>query len=467
MNLEKLTIPKVRTALDSRKIKVQDLVDFYLRNIEEKNENLNIYLSIFDDIQEQIKKAQEKIDRGEAEILTGIPFAIKSNIAITDKNMTCGSKILQDYHAPYDATVIKKLKEQNSIFLGYVNMDEFACGASGENSAYGITKNPLSPGRVPGGSSSGSVSAVAADMALVALGTDTGGSVRQPAALCGLVGVKQTYGRVSRFGIVAMGSSLDQVAPITRTVEDSQIVSNVISGQDNQDMTTLHNFPSQSLKMKKKIGIPESFLKDLKPEILDFFNNSLKRFEKIGYDIINVDLDILKYALPVYYTLMPAELSTNLARLDGLRYGNYKKGKNLIESYFKTRGAGFGDEIKRRIILGTYVLSAGYADQYYDKALALREKIKKEFAERIADLDAIVMPTTPTPAFKIGENSNPVDMYWADIFTASSNIIGNPAISVPTGNIDWEGEKLPFGIQILTAHEKEDLMFKIATDFEK
>lgn len=479
MNLENLDIKTARKILDNKEIKVKELVDFYLKNIAEKNKELNIYLPqenngkvIFDDLEEQIKNAQEKIDLGKGEILTGIPFAIKVNIAISGKNMTSASQLLKNYYAPYDATVIKKLKKQGVIFLGYVNADEFACGGSGENSSFGATKNPLAKTRVTGGSSSGSAAAVAANMALVALGTDTGGSVRQPASFCGLVGIKPTYGRVSRFGATAMGSSLDQISPITRTVQDAQIILEVIAGSDKKDMTTLkENSVSISLeneiKLRKKIGIPQSLLKNLKPEVASFFNNSLNKFKAKGYEIVDIDLDILKYSLPVYYTLMPAELSTNLARFDGLRYGNFKKGENMIDSYFETRGAGFGNEVKRRIILGTYILSAGYENQYYNKALILREKIKEEFKKVISNLDAIIMPTTSTPAFKIGEKSNPVEMYLTDFFTISSNIIGNPAISVPAGNIDWEGEKLPFGIQIISAHENEEVLFKVAEDFEK
>ncbi len=469
MNLNNLDIKTARKALDNGELKVRSLVDFYLQNIKNKNKDLNIYLSVFNNIDQQVKEAQEKIDQGEAEILTGIPFAIKSNIAIKNENMSCASKILKNYQSPYDATVIKKLKTHKPVFLGYTNMDEFACGGSGENSAFGNTKNPLSPQRVPGGSSSGSAAAISANMALVALGTDTGGSIRQPASFCGLVGVKPTYGRVSRFGAAAMGSSLDQISPLTRTLDDNKIILNIIAGEDKKDMTALpkNNFLEKEILLKKKIGIPKSFLKNLQPEVANFFENALEKFKKKGYEIIDIDLDIFKYTLPIYYTIMSAELSTNLARLDGFRYGNYQESDNLIDTYFKTRGLGFGDEIKRRIILGTYVLSAGYDHQYYNKAVSLREKIKKDFSEKIKNLDVIVMPATPTPAFKIGENSLPINMYLTDIFTVSSNIIGNPALSIPAGDIDWEGEKLPLGIQILAASENEGVMFKVAEDFEK
>ncbi len=471
--LKNLTIEKARKMLDEKEISVKELVNYYLDNIKEKNEDLNIFLSIFKNIDEQVKKAQAKIDVGEADILTGIPFAVKPNIAIKGENTNAASKILEDYNAPYDATVISRLKKQDVIFLGYVNADEFACGGSGEHSAYGITKNPISPKRVPGGSSSGSAAAVAADMALVSLGTDTGGSIRQPASFCGLVGVKPTYGRVSRHGAAAMGSSLDQISPLTRTVKDSKIVLNIIAGEDEYDMTSLskennsgENFLDEKKGLKKKIGIPRKFLKDLNPVISQRMKEIEENFKQKGYEIIDIDLDIFKYALPVYYILMPAEVSSNLSRYDGIRYGSKKEGENIVDEYFQTKSL-YGEEVKRRIILGTYILSEGYADQYYNRALVLREKIREEYKKVINDLDAVIFPTAPTPAFKIGENDDPINMYLADIYTVSSSIIGNPAISVPAGNIEWEGENLPFGLQILAAHEKENILYKVAKDFEK
>jgi aspartyl-tRNA(Asn)/glutamyl-tRNA(Gln) amidotransferase subunit A len=310
-------------------------------------------------------------------------------------------------------------------------------------------------------------------MALVALGTDTGGSVRQPASFCGLVGVKPTYGRVSRKGAASMGSSLDQICPITKNIKDNKIVLDSIAGRDQFDMTSLekNDFLNQEVKMKKRLAIPKSFISQIKNEkVLESFNKGLEKFKAEGYELVEVDLDILKYTLPVYYIIMPSELSTNLARLDGMRYGNKIEGENMIEEYFKTRGAGFGQEIKRRIILGTYALSAGYEDQYYNKAGALREKIRSEFSEIIKDFDAILMPTTPDIAFKIGENiDDPIEMYLADIFTVSSNIIGNPALSIPLGEIETsEGDKkMPLGLQILADFEEEAKMYKIAEDYKK
>ncbi len=471
MNYQELDIKKTRELLDKGELKVRELVDFYLKNIEEKNEELNVYLSLFDDLDEQVRAAQEKIDRGESNILTGIPFAIKPNIAIKGKNATAASKILENYIAPYDATVIRKLKEQGVIFMGYVNADEFACGGSGENSAFGSTKNPLDPERVPGGSSSGSAAAVAAHMAMAALGTDTGGSVRQPSSFCGLVGVKPTYGRVSRKGAAAMGSSLDQICPITKTVEDNKIILDVIAGKDIYDMTSIEkdNFLSGEVQLKKKLAVPMSFISTIKNEkALENFKKNLKKLEENGYQIEEVDLDILKYTLPVYYIIMPSELSTNLARYDGLRYGNQVEGENMVDTYFKTRGSGFGEEVKRRIILGTYALSAGYEDQYYNRAGALREKIRAEFKKVMENYDAVLMPTTPDVAFKLGENSeDPIEMYLADIFTVSSNIIGNPALSVPAGTIETEkGKEMPLGLQILANFKEEAKMYKIAEDFQ-
>ncbi len=471
IDLKNINIKQAHQDLKDGKYKVQDLVDAYLKNIAEKNKNLNIYLSIFDNlIKEQVNLAQEMFDRNEAKILTGIPFAIKANIAVQGENMNAGSKILENYKAPYDATVIKKLKKEGAILLGYVNMDEFACGGSTESSAFGITKNPLAENRVPGGSSGGSAAAVAAEMAMVALGTDTGGSIRQPASFCGLVGVKPTYGRVSRKGAVAMGSSLDQIAPLTKNLTDNKIVLEAIAGQDNFDMTALsvQDFLKNKKELQKRVAVPKNFISQIQNKnVLENFERNLEKLAGQGYEIVEVDLDILKYTLPVYYIIMPSELSTNLARLDGIRYGNKQEGKDMIEEYFKTRGTGFGEEIKRRIILGTYALSAGYEDEYYNKAGALSEKIKNEFSNLIKDFDVILMPTTPDIAFKIGENSeDPLAMYLADIFTVSSNIIGNPALSVPAGEIESDdGIKMPIGLQILADFEEEGKMYQVAEDF--
>lgn len=470
IDLKNISIRQAHKDLIEKKYSVKDLVDAYLKNIEEKNEELNVYLHLFsDDFEQKIKDAQERIDKGEASLLTGIPYAVKSIISIKGKNTTSASKILENYISPYNATVIEKLNNENAIPLGYVNMDELACGGSGKNSAFGSTKNPLDISRVPGGSSSGSAAAVCANMALFALGTDTGGSVRQPAAFCGLVGVKPTYGRVSRRGSAAMGTSFDQISSVTKNIEDSKIVLDIISGQDSFDMNALekNSFLEGEIDLKKKIGVPMSFVNQIEDKrVLQNFHDSLNKLESQGYEIIDIDFDNLKLSLSVYYILMSAEFSTNVSRLDGMRYGNKVDGEDMIDDYFKTRGNGFGEEVKRRIILGTYVLSAGYEDQYYNKAGILREKLREEFREKIKIFDAIVFPTTPTPAFKLNENESPIEMYLADIFTVSSSVISNPAVSVPSGMIEVEGgKKMPLGLQILADFEDEKTMYKVAEDF--
>lgn len=471
IDLKNISIKKAHEALKNKDYSVRELVDAYLKNIEEKNAELNVYLSIFSDtIDEEVLTAQEKFDTGTATLMTGIPMAIKANINIKGKNTNAGSKILENYTSPYDATAIEKLKAESVVFLGYVNMDEFACGGSTENSAYGVTKNPLDITRVPGGSSGGSAAAVVADMAMVALGTDTGGSVRQPAAFCGLVGVKPTYGRVSRKGAAAMGSSLDQICPVTKNIADNKIVLDVIAGIDKFDMTSIEkvDFLGEVKNLKKRIAVPRKFIEQIQnKEVLELFEKNLEKFRSEGYEVVDVDLDILKLTLPVYYIVMASELSTNLSRIDGMRYGKKVDGENMVDDYFKTRGAGFGEEVKRRIVLGTYALSAGYEDEYYNKAGVLREKIREEFKNIITDFDAVVMPTTPEPAFKIGENEDPIAMYLADIFTVSANIIGVPALSIPAGNVSVEaGKEMPVGLQILSDFEKENVMYQVAEDFQ-
>jgi aspartyl-tRNA(Asn)/glutamyl-tRNA(Gln) amidotransferase subunit A len=473
IDLKNISIEKAHKALKNKEYTVRDLVDAYLKNIEDKNEEFNIFLSIFSEsIDDEVTKAQERFDNGTAVLMTGIPIAVKANINIIGKNTNSGSKILENYKSPYDATVIKKLKESSVIFLGYTNMDEFACGGSTENSAYGPTKNPLDITRVPGGSSGGSAAAVTASMSMIALGTDTGGSVRQPASFCGLVGVKPTYGLVSRKGAAAMGSSLDQICPVTKNISDSEIVLEVISGEDIFDMTSIKKseFLSKVVDLKKKIAVPRNFVKEIQnKDVLAVFEDNIEKLKKEGYEVVDVDLDILKLTLPVYYITMASELSTNLSRIDGMRYGNKIDGENMVDDYFKTRGAGFGEEVKRRIVLGTYALSAGYEEQYYNKSGVLREKIRSEFAKVISEFDAVLLPTTPDIAFKIGENTkNPISMYLQDIFSVPANVIGIPAISIPAGFINTpEGNNMPLGLQILCDFEKEKVMYQIAEDFLK
>ncbi len=463
IDFENLDIKTAHKLLIEKKITVRELTDFYLKNIKEKNENLNAYLSVFENIDEQVKNAQKKIDEGEGSLLTGIPAGIKANILIEGENSSAASKILENYKGTYNAFVIEKLKKEGVIFLGYLNMDEFACGGSTQNSAYGVTKNALDNERVAGGSSGGSATAVASNMAMFTLGTDTGGSIRQPASFNGIVGFKGSYGSVSRSGAIAMGSSLDQIGPLAKTVEDVEIIFNAIRGKDTRDMTSFDENKNDKKEIKKIAIIPE-MLKDLKEDFKEVFLSSVEKIKEDGIEVVEIEFPELKLALPVYYTLMPAELSSNLAKFDGIRYGNTKEGNNLLDTYLETKEQGFGDEIKRRIILGTYVLSAGYAGDFYAKALGLREELKNIFREKMKKVDAIILPTFPTLAPKIGEVTNPIDEYVADIYTVSANIIGIPAISIPTKKVI---ENLPIGIQILANYKNENGLIGFSKKVEK
>lgn len=468
MDLSTLTIAKARKALDAKEFSALDLTDAYLAEIEKKNPELNAYLEVWaDSAREEAKKADEMIAAGKAMPLTGIPLAIKDNILIKDRIVSGASKILENYRASYDATAIGKLKAQGVVFLGRTNMDEFAMGSSTENSAFGPTRNPIDPTRVPGGSSGGSAAAVAGNLALAALGSDTGGSIRQPASHCGIVGLKTTYGSVSRFGLMPMGSSLDQIGPLTKTVEDARILFDAIRGYDANDSTSL---PDYALEPKgKKIGVPRAFLASgIDPDVLALFNATLEKLKAAGYTVEDVEMPNLPYALPVYYIICPAEVSTNLARYDGIRYGLSVPADTIGEVYTKTRGAGFGPEVRRRILLGTFVLSSGYADAYYRKARAVRDVIRADFEKAFASYDAIALPTAPGPAFKIGEKTNdPLAMYLEDIFSVTANLAGVPGISVPSGTVERDGAQLPVGFQLLAPHRGEGALFRIATDVEK
>jgi aspartyl-tRNA(Asn)/glutamyl-tRNA(Gln) amidotransferase subunit A len=459
INLKDLTIKKAHEAMIAGEYTAVDLAQAYLDNIKDKDEGIHAYLEVFSDVLEQAKEADRRIKNNEGvTLMTGIPIAIKDNILIKGRIASSASKILENYHATYDATVIKKLKEAGAVFLGRTNMDEFAMGGSTENSAYGVTKNPYDTERVAGGSSGGSAAAVASDMALVSLGSDTGGSIRQPASFCGLVGLKPTYGAVSRYGVMAMGSSFDQIGPFAKTVEDAQIVYGIISGKDVMDSTSVE-IKKEEIKEKIKIGI----IKELNTEE-SFYDPEIFK----NYEIIPVNLPNLKYSLAAYYTLIPAEVSSNLARFDGMRYGLRMDGVNGVDDYFKTKAAGFGPEVKRRIILGTYILSSGYYDAYYNKANIVRELIKEDYKKAFEKVDVIITPTTPGPAFKIGEKINdPVALYLEDIFTVPANLAGIPAISIPCGFKEVDGKKLPLGLQILSAPGKEDILFETAKQIEK
>ena len=461
MDLNNLTIKKAHEDLKAGNYSVKELVDAYLKNIEDKNKELNIFLHLFTDIDQRVEIAQEMFTNGTATELTGIPMGLKANIMKKGQVTNCSSKILENYKATYDATVVERLEEKGVIFLGSTNMDEFAMGSSTENSAFGLTKNPVDLERVPGGSSGGSAAAVAADMALATLGTDTGGSIRQPAAFCSVTGYKPTYGSVPRYGAMAMGSSLDQIGPLTKNTQDSEIIWEAMKGKDGYDMTAFEE-KDFSVKDKYKIAIPSDFLNDIDSDVKEGFDSYVASLKEAGHEVEEVKIETLGLSLPVYYIIMPAEVSSNLARLDGIRYGTKKEGENLLEEYVKTRSDGFGAEVKRRLILGAYVLSSGYADEYYDKALAIREKIKNDLSNIFSEYDFILTPTTPTLPFKAGEKEDPIAMYLADIFTVTANIAGVPSISVPVG----DGEEIRPSVQFMAEKGDDRILFDIAKKME-
>ncbi|MBI4093671.1 Asp-tRNA(Asn)/Glu-tRNA(Gln) amidotransferase subunit GatA [Candidatus Kaiserbacteria bacterium] len=468
MDLKTLTIAKARRGLDAKEYSALDLTNAYLDAIKKKDGEIHAYLEVWEkEAREDARRADERIARGESVPLTGIPLAINDNILIEGRIASSASKILENYVASYDATVIKKLKEQNAVFLGRTNMDEFALGSSTENSAYGPTKNPHDVSRVPGGTSGGSAAAVAANMALAALGSDTGGSIRQPAAFCGVVGIKPTYGAVSRFGLMAAASSLDQIGALGKTVQDAKTVFEIISGHDERDSTSLPNTQSSPSK-PRKIGVPRTFLKEgMEVDMLHSFEATLQALTK-KYEVIDIELPSLEYALAMYYIINPAEVSTNLARYDGIRYGLSVPADTIQEVYSRTRSAGFGAETRRRILVGTFVLSAGYADAFYRKARTAREVLRTDFSKVFGIVDAIALPVSPTPAFKIGKNAkDPLAMYLEDIFTVPINLAGVPAISVPSGTVEREGKDLPVGFQLIAPHGGEETLFAIGEDIER
>jgi aspartyl-tRNA(Asn)/glutamyl-tRNA(Gln) amidotransferase subunit A len=469
LNIKDLTIEKAGDMLVKGEITSVDLVNACLKNIESKNKELNVFLEVFSDVLDQAKRADEMIKNGKGTKLTGIPLAIKDNILITGQKVSSGSKILENYKASYDAFVIKKLKEAGAILMGRVNMDEFAMGSSTENSAYGVVKNPLDPTRVPGGSSGGSAAAVASGMVLGSLGSDTGGSIRQPASFCGIVGMKPTYGSVSRSGLTEMSSSLDVIGPFAKTSEDAEIIFNCIVGKDEMDSTSI-SLSSLMSDLKgdrgptsgKVIGVPRDFLKEgIDSEVLKNFEENLEKLKNKGYQIKDVSMPYLKYSLPVYYIIMPAEVSTNLSRLDGMRYGLRKEGESVSDTFKKSRSAGFGAETRRRVILGAYVLSHGYYDAYYNKAWKVRRAIMKEYEDIFKSVDFIITPTVPTTAFKFGEKKDPLQMYLSDIFTVSANLAGLPSISIPSG---FSSSQLPFGIEFTGPLCSDNYLFAIEKD---
>jgi aspartyl-tRNA(Asn)/glutamyl-tRNA(Gln) amidotransferase subunit A len=469
IDLVNLTIVSARKALKNKEFTSRQLVETSLAAIKEKDVDYHAFLEVFDDALIEADKADKKIGEGMDLPLLGIPLAIKDNMLIKGKKATSGSKILEGFIAPYDSTAVKKLKDAGAILIGRTNMDEFAMGSSTESSVYGVTRNPHDLERVPGGSSGGSAAAVGGNLILGSFGSDTGGSIRQPAAFCGVVGMKPTYGRVSRSGLMALASSLDQIGPFTKTVTDAEILYDVIHGQDKLDSTTITDdtYP-KAREANKTIGIPREFLKyeGIDPDVKKNLEESIEKFKSLGYKIIDIELPSIAYSLAVYYILMPAEASSNLARYDGVKYGFHKDGENLIDDYFKTRGEGFGKEVRRRVILGTYVLSSGYYDAYYNRAIKVKAQITRELREVFKNIDCILMPTTPTPAFKLGEKtSNPLEMYLADVFTVPGNISGCPSISLPSGFKNVDGVKLPLGIELTCDLGREDILFKTSKEF--
>ena len=470
MDISNLTIKETRRLLDSKELSTKELAKSCLKNIENKNKELNIFLEVYEDVIKQAILAQEIIDKGEAKYLTGIPLAIKDNILIKGKKASAASKILENYRATYTATAAQKLIDQSAIFIGRTNMDEFAMGSSTENSAFGVTKNPYDISRVAGGSSGGSAAAIAANMALGALGSDTGGSIREPASFCGVVGLKPTYGSVSRYGLMAMGSSLDVIGPIAKTVSDTEIIFNAIKGRDKMDSTSREGKKERLKEEKIKIGVPYHILdqEGISKEVRKNFDESIEKIKNLGFEIKDIKLPNMDKSLAVYYIIMPAEVSSNMARYDGIKYGLSVSDRDLLSVYKKTRGEGFGREVRRRIILGTYVLSSGYYDAYYGKAMMARKIISDEFRVAFDAVDAILTPTTPAPAWKIGEKSSPLENYLADIFTVTANIVGAPAISLPSGYAKIEDSLsagLPLGIQLMASHMSEDILFEIGKKF--
>ncbi len=459
--LNELTIAEAARALRAHECTVHELFDACAHAAKEKNIELNAYLELFDPDEIAIAAAQARLEKEgtSAPLLCGIPLAMKDNILIEGKIASSASKILSTHRATYDATITKKLKEAGALFVGRTNMDEFALGGSTENSAYGPVKNPFDMRCVAGGTSGGSAAAVASHMAIAGVGTDTGGSLRNPASYCGLVGVKSTYGAISRSGLIAAASSFDQAGPLTRTVEDARILLNTIRGKDPLDSTSIELGPTSHVP-KKKIGVLRSLMAGvLSPDMVARFEETLSELE--GYEIVPIEIPSIKPALAAYYIINFAEVSTNLARFDGIRYGRSVKGETLLEDYVRSRTEGFGPETKRRILLGTFVLSAGYIDAYYRKADQARRVLRHEFDKAFESVDFVATPTMPTPAFVIGEHADPLSLYLEDVFTVTANLTGLPAISVPMGTVNREGKDLPVGIQFMGPYGEDDSLFTI------
>lgn len=475
MELYSLTVSEIARKIKEKEITIKEVLDSVYNRIENVEEKVSAYVTLTkEQAYNRATKLQERLDNGEdIGIMGGVPIAIKDNICTNGIKTTCSSKMLENFVPFYDATVIEKLENAGAIIIGKTNMDEFAMGSSTENSAIKKTKNPWDLERVPGGSSGGSAAAVACDIAPCALGTDTGGSIRQPASFCNVVGLKPTYGLVSRYGIVAYASSLDQVGPLTKSVEDAAILLNVIAGKDEKDTTSADIPKKDYLKSikddikGKKIGVPTEFISDgINEDVKKAYEENLNTLKELGAEIIEIKLDYAKYSLPTYYIIATAEASSNLGRYDGIRYGHRAKDfSSLDELYVKSRTEGFGDEVKRRIMLGTYVLSSGYYDAYYKRGQKVRTLIIDDFKKAFEKCDVISIPTTPNTSFKFGEKtSNPLEMYLEDIYTVPVNIAGLPGISVP-GGFDKNG--MPIGMQFISKAFDEENLLQVAYTFEK
>ena len=475
MEITELTVHELKEKLVKKELTVQEVTKAYVDRINDKEKDVGAFVTtLCDEALEEAKSIQEKIDVGEIKgELAGIPIGIKDNMCTKGIKTTCSSKMLENFVSPYDATVVEKLKEQHMIDLGKLNMDEFAMGASTEYSAFHVTRNPWNLNTVPGGSSGGSAAAVAANLVPWALGSDTGGSIRQPAAFCGVVGLKPTYGLVSRYGLVAFASSLDQIGPITKDVEDAAMLLNVIVGHDERDTTSENREKIDYTKCLKndvkglKIGVPKEFFGEgINEEVKAKLKEAIEKYKEMGAEVEEFSLDIANYALATYYIIACAEASSNLGRFDGIRYGYRTENfTNLKEIYKNSRSEGFGDEVKRRIILGTYVLSSGYYDAYYKKAQQVRTLVRKEFDKAFEKYDVLLTPTSPTVAFEIGtKSSNPLEMYLADICTVSINIAGLPGISVPCG-VDSNG--MPVGMQLIGNRFDEEKILNAAYTYEQ
>ena len=475
MKLYELTIHEAHRLLLKKEITSTELTQSVLERIQKIDTEVGAYLTVADDTAlEQARLADQMIDAGETTPLTGIPLAIKDLMCTRDLRTSCASKILETFKPPYDATVIQKLKQDGAITIGKTNMDEFAMGSSTEHSGFKPTRNPWDLSRIPGGSSGGSAAAVAADMCMGALGSDTGGSIRQPASHCGVVGMKPTYGRVSRFGLVAFASSLDQIGPISKDVTDSALLMNTIAGHDPADSTSVpQGVPDYTTALEKdlkglKIGLPKEYygMQGLDLEVSAALNDAVAVFKGLGAECREVSLAYTDYVVAAYYVIAPSEASSNLARYDGVKYGfRDKEPAALMEMYRATRSKGFGSEVQRRIIIGTYCLSAGYYDAYYGKASQVRTLIMEDFKKAFETCDVILTPVAPTPAFKIGEKvDDPLTMYLSDIFTLSANLAGIPGMSVPCG---FSSDGLPIGLQLLGNHFNEETLFTAAFNFEQ